>query len=453
MVKLNELARVLFRAWPVRVIVGLGFLVRGRLFLLIDPFRGIVDLCWIFRVSRITTLRTIAYRRIRSFIGEPEQDENRLVAEFLRSPASSRCKKRFLRSEVDLSPIYRDIIVLKAPKDREKGVLLLAYSQKFELFISIFDLSRIMRDYYIVLEPCWAGYCDTSILMFISMTNEVVVQCPEKDDFDFIAGLKSNLIPVDLGASDWVDLDLFAEPQIVQKDYDLVMVSNWGRHKNHRRLFQALPTVKRRPLNVLLIGFEWAGRTKNDIIQEMQPYDLRRINVEFKEKLPAAKVSEYLNRSKVFLLLSEKEGSNRAIVEALFSNVPAILYEGFVGGAKNKINSQTGVLTSFSELGNKIEFMLESYHRFSPRQWALENSGSKNATRRLNDVLKQIAMAKGEPWSVDIVEKVNTPDLSYRVKDAIPIDRQASCLVDHYLRDGGAGGVSLAAKQLAGRLQ
>jgi hypothetical protein len=136
----------------------------------------------------------------------------------------------------------------------------------------------------------------------------------------------------------------------------------------------------------------------------------------------------------VFLLLSEKEGSNRAIVEALFSDVPAILYDKFIGGAKGKINEKTGILSSFDELPGKIDYMLDNYRRFAPREWAIEHTGSRNATRKLNSLLKSLAESKGEKWTIDIVEKVNNPNFSYKVKDAIPQDQQANAVAKAYFR-------------------
>jgi len=432
---MDDLKKTLFQLWLVRAVVGSCVLLRGLLFMLVDQFKGISDLCWVCRVSGVGPLRAIAYSIVVGFVSVAGAGENRLVKAFLKSKAPARSKKRFLGAGGDLGPVFRDFIVVKPPLNDEKGVLLLEYSQKFDLFIALFDLNQIMKDYYVVLEPCWAGYCDPSILMFISSSSEVIVQCPERSDFDFIAGLKSNLVPIDLGSSDWIDSELFAPRQEnVSKEYDLIMVANWGKHKNHRQLFRALRHVKHRPLSIVLIGGDCAGRTAQDVALEMQQYNLSDVTMEMRQNIPAPEVADCLKKAKVFLLLSEKEGSNRAIVEALFSDVPAILYEEFIGGARGKINQQTGVLSSFAELPRKIDYVLDHYRRFSPRAWALEHTGSKNATNKLNSLLKSIAVSKGEKWSTDIVGKINNPNFSYKVKDAIPRSQQASAIAKVYFR-------------------
>lgn len=435
MLSIVDVKKRLFKFWLVRFIVGAFFLCRGFLCMVRDPYRGVSDLCWVCRVSAVGPLKRIAWRTIKSFIEPYRHGENPLKIAFLKSTAAESCKNRFLSKESDWALLYRDFLILKPPAKNEKGVLVLEYTEKFDLFVALFDLERIMQDYSIVLEPCWAGYCDPSILMFLSDRSDVIVQCPEESDFEFIANLKSNLIPVKLGSSDWIDADLFFPKGAgVGKEYDLIMVANWGRHKNHRYLFKALSKLRHRTISLLLVGMDWGGRTDQDIRSEMAQYDLTHVHVDIKKNIPAAEVAACLEKSKVFLLLSEKEGSNRAIVEALFCNVPVILYENFVGGAKNKVNAQTGILSSFEELHEKIDYMLNHYQNFTPRSWAMAHTGSRNATRILNSVLREAAKRRGEEWTIDIVEKVNNPNFSYKRNDALSVEQQAAAITKSYLR-------------------
>ncbi len=430
-----ELPRTLFRLWPVRALASLFFFTRGTIRLVTNPFAGVDDLCWVSRVGQIEPLAAMAYRIVARIATNGKGADNRLIRAFLDSQEPERCTRQFLEPGGGLDPVFRDAIVLKPSRPGEKGVILLKYTAKFNLFVSVFDLDKVTRDFYIVLEPCWSGYCDPSILMFLSSHHEVIVQSPDRADYEFIERLGSNLVPVSIGASDWVDSDLFAGGDgHADRPYDLVMVANWGRHKNHRRLFEALKKVKRRPIRVLLIGFEWAGRTAEDVLREMQHCNLQGVHVDIREKIPASEVAKHLRRSKVFVLLSEKEGANKALVEALFCGVPAIVYEGFIGGATGKVNPQTGMLTSFTGLPAAIETMLDRHQEFTPRAWALSHSGSRNATEVLNRTLKGIAQAKGEPWTLDIVEKVNAPNLAYKAADAIPEHLRAGAIASAYLR-------------------
>jgi glycosyltransferase involved in cell wall biosynthesis len=436
MPSLHDVASRLIKVPAVRAGAGAAFLAKGAALGLVDPYRRISDFCWVERVSATPALQRIAHRAIERYMAGPAVDgESALVRAFLASPVSRAARQRWLPADGTLDSAFRDIMVLKAPGPGERGVLILKYSAKFDLFVSLFDLRPVMRDYTIVLEPCWAGYSDPSILMFRVPGEDVVIQCPEDADFRYITDLRSNLVPVRLGAADWVDQELFAtEPEPQPKQYDVIMVANWAKHKNHDKLFAALPKTRTRPLSVLLLGFDLGGRTDADIRREMAAYDLAGISVEIKKSLPPAEVAAHLHRSKVFVLLSEKEGANKAIVEALFAGVPAIVYEGFVGGARAKINDQTGILSSFEELAGAIDRMVAAHARFTPRAWALEHTGSRNATRQLNERLMALALARGEVWTRDIVEKVNAPNLAYKQSGAIPLEQQAKAIAPRYLR-------------------
>ncbi len=434
--------KALFRLWPVRLLAGLFFLSRGLATLPLARYRGISDLCWVHRVSRIGPLQRLALRVITGYLFDRRAGKGRLMKAFLESDAAARAANRILKREAEFDSMFRDIMVLKAPGQGEKGVLVLEYTARFDLFVALFDFERIIQDYYIVLEPCWAGYTDPSILMFANTNTDVIVQAPEPRDFEFISSLDCNLKPINLGSSDWIDAELFTPPPDGSpRPYDLVMVANWAKHKNHRKLFAALEHVRHRPISVLLIGVDWGGRTGEDILAEMRQFDLPHVNVELKTNIPAREVAKGLGQSKAFVLLSEKEGSNRAIVEALFADTPVILYENFVGGAKGKVNAQTGILSSFEGLGTAIDDMLDRHDRFTPRAWALAETGSRNATAKLNAMLKAIAESRGETWTVGIVEKVNNPNFNYKRPDALPLQQHASQIARHYLRDEVRGRV------------
>jgi glycosyltransferase involved in cell wall biosynthesis len=436
-VTLLDLQKKLFKFWVVRLVVGLFFLLRGRTSLRAAPYRGITDLCWVQRVSGVGFLERTAYRSITKHVFDRSYGDRRLMSDFLRSDAAERAANRILKREAEFNSMFRDIIILKPPTQGERGVIVLEYTTRFDLFVALFDYDRIIRDYFIVLEPCWAGYCDPSILMFIDQKTDVIVQAPEQRDYEFIQRLNCNLRPIMLGSSDWIDADLFAPPAGgAERPYDLVMVANWAKHKNHHKLFAALAKLPQRRISLILIGVDWGGRTGADILADFRQFNLGHVTLEIKSSIPAREVAAYLGRSKVFLLLSEKEGSNRAIVEALFADTPVILYENFIGGAKGKVNRQTGVLSSFERLSDAIALMLDTHGEFTPRAWALANTGSSNATAKLNAMLAGIAQARGETWNVGIVEKVNNPNFNYKAAGALTLEHQAPTALLGYLRDG-----------------
>jgi glycosyltransferase involved in cell wall biosynthesis len=414
--RFRRIVEHLFEKWVVRAIVGGLLFARGGSFLLFGQvYKASVDYCWVYRVSDVRLLRALSLPIIKWIIKAGDRTEQNLIRNsFLKGKEALRARQQYSLSGKGSLDLMRDVIVLKEKAEDEKGVILIKYTPTFDAFLSFFDVERMLKDYYIVLEISWSGACDPSILMFISARNQVVIQVPEKEDFDFIAELSSNLLPISLGSGDWVDPDTFVFDSSVEKKYDVIMVANWGSYKRHDELFRALSKLKPRLIKVLLVGFAWGGRTKDDILKDMSKFDLTHVSVEIKEKIPPAEVHKCLNASKVYLLLSKKEGGNKAMVEGFFSNVPAILYENNKGGNREKINSGTGMLSSYEDLPEKIVYVLENGKKFSPRRWAIQNTGSRNATVMLNEYIKGLAKRNKEKWTADIVEKINSPNLSYR---------------------------------------
>lgn len=367
-------------------------------------------------------MQRMADRAIERMIERVKRDgENRLVASYLSCKASVACASMYSLTGLGPHDIFRDLIVLKSPVQNEKGVILLKYARTFEASIALFDLRRLLDRYLFVLEPCWAGYCDTSILMFVAPGHPVIVQCFTEEDYQFIVKIGAPLVPIRLGPADWVDVDLFASIRTDEKRYDLVMVANWGLHKRHALLFKALSTIKGRRIRVLLIGFPWAGRTADDIRQEAAIIRNPSINIEIKENLPTREVATLLSQCKVFAFLSRKEGDNKALVEAMFAGVPAIVFDKTIGGARSRINGSTGILSSDEQLGENIIYMLDHCQKFDPRNWALQHTGSAVSTKKLNDLIMRVVIEAGEKFTGCIAEKVNAPNLAY--KDSSQRDR------------------------------
>jgi Glycosyl transferases group 1 len=408
--------QAVFRLAPARWAISIGLLSRGLLhFGRGRLYRGLDDLCWVWRVSGMPALKRAAHRRIFGTIETIRQTgRNAVVDSYLEDPASAACAAIYTQSGGGPHDLLRDLIVLKRRTQNEKGVILLKYVRTFDAVISMLDLRRLMQHYMFVLEPCWSGYCDPSLLMFIAAGQPVVVQCFTEEDVNFVTDIGTPLVPVRLGPADWVNADLFKPRALESKPYDLVMVANWGGHKRHAQLFKAMAQLKDRPVRALLVGFPWSGRTADDIRREAAAMKNERVHVDVVENVPAAQVADYVSQCKVFVFLSRKEGDNKALVEAMFTDVPAIVFDGTVGGASSRINASTGVFSSDADLAPTIVRMLDRYREFSPRKWALEHSGSENATRILNEVLRRIVVAAGGQYTENIVEKTNSPNLTYK---------------------------------------
>lgn len=307
-------------------------------------------------------------------------------------------------------------IILKMPSwsggKIEKGVLLITFTESFSFYHTYVDCERLLQYFYVVLEPSWAGYCNPNILFWLKYrSHEIVLQSSEQRDYSFVASLAGNLIPVDFGASDWVDYRVFYPLPEVKKEYDAIYVCTYKPIKRHHVLFKALRDLQDPTYKAALLCVSWGG-TRKDIENLIDHYGVRE-NITLYENCPPTQINELLNRSKVNILLSLKEGSNRSIFEGFFADVPCIVLKNNIGVNKNYINSITGALIAEDALPQTLLYFRTDWHRYAPREWAMKNIAPAVTTKKLSACLQRIAGAKQEPWTRDLVPKVNVPEVHY----------------------------------------
>ena len=237
---------------------------------------------------------------------------------------------------------------------------------------------------------------------------------PRADDFAFFERLATNLVPIRVGSGEWVDPSVFVpKPPGEPFLYDVVMVASWDALKRHATLFDAVATNRARGhrLTVGLIGVpsEWTLTEIRALIADRGIGD----QITIHEKIPHAEVARIVARSKVSVLLSRQEGSNRAVYESLFVGTPVIVYARHKGIDLGHVNSRTGLLSEDSGLADALVAVIDGRDRFDPAAYARAELGYTNATRKVSDALKNLALANGHPWTRDIVGKRNAPNLRY----------------------------------------
>jgi glycosyltransferase involved in cell wall biosynthesis len=356
----------------------------------------------------------VAMKRVLAVAARASSGSGNPVIDAYRADSSSAQLAEIFTIQGGKQDLWRDLIVLKRATDSEKGVILLKYARTFSAVVALFDMKRLTERYTFVLEPCWAGYCDPSILMHLAPGNPVLVQCFTERDYQYIARLGAPLVPLRQGPADWVDAQNFRLPPADNKKYDLVMVANWAARKRHALLFRALRDIRDRDIRVLLIGFAWFNRTADDIRREAAENHNPRVTIDIVEKVPHTTLAQYLTQCKVFVFLSRKEGDNKALVEAMFADVPAIVFDKTIGGAGSRVNAATGMFSSERQLTEKIIYMLDHHREFTPREWALEHTGSEVSTRILDETLRRVVIENGGRYTTSIVEKTNAPNLAYK---------------------------------------
>jgi glycosyltransferase involved in cell wall biosynthesis len=157
-------------------------------------------------------------------------------------------------------------------------------------------------------------------------------------------------------------------------------------------------------LKVALVGYK-SDKSRHAIEDEARHFGILD-QLRICERLSLDEVGALLARSKVHVLWSRKEGSNRAIVEALFADVPIIVRDGLSYGYHYPyVNEATGCFAAEATLGDAILRVLESSEQYHPRDWAIANMTCQAATEVLDSRLQEYATALGEPWTRGLAVK------------------------------------------------
>jgi glycosyltransferase involved in cell wall biosynthesis len=335
--------------------------------------------------------------------------------QFAAYPEADRVRLRLPRPDDDPER-QGDLIVLKPydPSTGERGVLLVTYSEALRRFAAMYDLGAIATRYMLVAEPSSWGYEHPTFFLFLGSDLDVVVEAPWRRDFEYLKRLGANLVPTRIGAGDWVDPEMFRPAEGRERTYDLVMVSAWDPIKRHEDLFEALARLRMtmtRALRVALIGYP-AAWTRADIERLMRTYAVDDCCTVY-ENVSHAEVARIVSDARAYVLLSRREGANRALYEALFCDTPVVVYRHHRGVNVEAITAEQGALFDRGELEQAILRVLEHPSEMHPRAWALANTGYLNSTRALNSQLRALAHARGLPWTRDIVAKKMAPQLRY----------------------------------------
>lgn len=316
----------------------------------------------------------------------------------------------------ELAEVASRSIILKKPtiinRQIEKGVLLITFTESLPFYNKYVDCEQLLKYFYIVLEPSWAGYCNPNILFYLKYRpHPIIIQATEGKDYSFINSLKSNLIPVDFGASDWVDDRVFHPIQGLGKKYDAIYVCTYKPIKRHHVFFKAIRKINDPSYKAALVCVSWGGARSE--VENLIDYYKVRNNITLYENCPPKQVNELLNKSKVNVLLSLKEGSNRSIFEGFFSNTPCVVLKRNIGVNKRYVNSMTGELIHENNLRETLLHFRRNWDQYKPRDWALRNISPQVTTKKLSDCLKKAAQDNNELWTRDIVPKVNVPEVKY----------------------------------------
>jgi glycosyltransferase involved in cell wall biosynthesis len=331
----------------------------------------------------------------------------------------------------------------------KKGVFLITFTETFQFFHASIDVEKLLRYFRIVLEPSWSGYCLPEILLWTRYHDPIIVQSSEVRDREFLKALGTCLVPTSIGASDWVDHRIFY-PLNLPKDYDVIYVANLSPIKRVHVYLRSLKYMMSRglPIRPALVLSSWGG-IQSTFQELLDLYGLSG-RIEVFMNLSQPELNRVLNRAKVSVLLSKKEGSNRTLFESMFADVPVLLLRDNIGVNKDYINQHTGFLVSEKELPEAIRRIGSMTEPLSPRRWAMANIAPEVTTRKLEALLAE-QPSQDQVSTAPLWVKVNSPEAIYmdptvwrlvpdiaRVLDCFPLSNSVSepiSALDSRIRD------------------
>jgi glycosyltransferase involved in cell wall biosynthesis len=241
---------------------------------------------------------------------------------------------------------------------------------------------------------------DERFLPYLGADLGVIVEAQSRPDFESLEGLASNLVPSRLGAGDWADPALFAPRPGTARAYDVAMVAAWDPLKRHKLLLDVLARLERRGrvLRTVLIGYAWTW--KREKVERLVRSRGLQDHVTILEKIPHPEVARTLADARVSVLLSKREGANRAIYESWFCDTPTVVYRHHRGvNLDHAGEPRAGLLADDRELEQALLDVVDGRKAFAPRAWALEHTGCHVALGRLEAELAALARARGLPWT------------------------------------------------------
>jgi len=309
-------------------------------------------------------------------------------------------KKRGL---VIKEPIYKDDGLCA-----EKGVYLITFTGTLQYYIKNIDVDKLQKDFYIVLEPSWAGYCLSEILWWSKLQEPVFIQATEKRDFEFLSTISDKLIPLSFGASDWVNPNTFFPIPSTPKIYDCVYVSNYNTIKRNFVFLNALRKINDPTYKAALICSGW-GETREYNLALIKKYKLEG-KLELIESVNQKELNIILNKAKVNILLSLKEGSNRSIFEGFFAGTPGIILSNNIGVNKNYFTKQSGMTIQENQLVKTLIYFKHNSDKYNPNKWGTDNISIFKTKEKLDNILKEHAKKQSLNWTVGTHLKINAPE-------------------------------------------
>lgn len=325
--------------------------------------------------------------------------------------------------------------VLKAPgEENEKGVLRI-FSIPY-LFDSLQHLRQLNRRYILMVELPWGVvFRHTWLRKFSVLEDPTVFGVNSTEDSSFLSS-QSHVVPYGLAHGDYMSESLEVKPSTV-KEFDIVFNASFDQmeRKRHGLMLELLNHPLLKDVRALFLGRGRKAKVEHFRKQVKRAGLQGRVTVManlLRENVPAQ-----LSRCKMGAHLSLNENGCRSIYEYFRSDLPCVVSSSMAGTNLTIFNPQTGMAVTDRELPEAISFALAHLDHFTPRRWFLENSGSSNSSRRLNQFLSQLFEELGYQWRTDIVPLISSGPGRYANPADYELFREEFAWIHDCLRTAG----------------
>ncbi len=305
-------------------------------------------------------------------------------------------------SQISTLALNHSSILKACQSASEKGVLLISFEKELEKVVADPKLLRLIETrFQILFLPSWTGLFSPALLALAAHATQDFYVLPVHGNERQLVKLLGPLAhPLPFNAASWVNKDFYQTPGL-SRDIDCLMVANFASFKRHWLLFKALQGLPD-SVSAVCVGVPLGSRTRASLEAEAAQYGVRH-RIEIIENPPQELLREYFQRAKVFCAMSYREGSFIAVAEALVSGTPVVMFKNAHIGTRELIDDRTGALVgSVRELRKKILRFLKEDRHDEVRKVAAERVDARANCRFLNELLKEDALKRGEPWTRDI---------------------------------------------------
>lgn len=305
----------------------------------------------------------------------------------------SKASKRFrLRNICQVLKAYRG--------PQAKGILRIFSIPYF--FAQDELLQALTSRYVLYVEPAMGVFFRHSWgRAFSKLQDPCVFGMPGTDDRQFLDS-QSNILSIPIAHGDFLE-DTDLPPRPVQPKYDLVFNATFDDlpRKRHHLMLNLLQASELRETTVLFLGRGEPAAVADfsDRVRNLGLHD----RVSVAANVRRTSIPDYLADCKVAVHLSLNENGCRCIPEFFRSNLPCVVSSAMAGLDFSVINDQTGRVVADRHLVRAIAQTLRDRHRFTPRRWFLDHSGSQVSTARLNSFFRDLFVEQGYAWDRDLV--------------------------------------------------